>query len=64
MLMKARTILIAVLIGLFVILLIQNVEVVYMRFLFWKISMSRIIFYPLILIAGFIIGYITAKIRK
>jgi uncharacterized integral membrane protein len=62
--MQAKTVLIAVLVVLFLILLIQNVQVVYLRFLFWKISMSRIIFYPLILLTGFLIGYITAKIRK
>ncbi len=62
--MQAKTVLIVVLVVLFLILLIQNVQVVYLRFLFWKISMSRIIFYPLILLTGFLIGYITAKIRK
>lgn len=62
--MKAKTVLVAVLVVLFLILLIQNVQVVYLRFLFWKISMSRIVFYPLILLTGFLLGYITAKIRK
>lgn len=62
--MQAKTVLIVVLVVLFLILLIQNLQVVYLRFLFWKISMSRIIFYPLILLTGFLIGYFTAKIRK
>ncbi|MDZ7264079.1 MAG: DUF1049 domain-containing protein [candidate division KSB1 bacterium] len=62
--MKAKTVVIIVLVVLFLILLIQNVQVVYLRFLFWKISMSRIVFYPLILLTGFLLGYITAKIRK
>lgn len=62
--MQAKKILIGILVLLFIILLVQNIQVVYLRFLFWKISMSRVIFYPLILIVGFVIGYITAKLRK
>ncbi len=62
--MKVKTIIALILIALFLILLIQNVQLVTLRFLFWKISMSRIIFIPLILIIGFILGYIFAKARK
>jgi uncharacterized integral membrane protein len=42
----------------------QNTEVVDFRLFFWKISMSRIILYPAILIIGFISGYIVAKINR
>lgn len=62
--MKAKKIVIIVLLAFIVILLIQNIQVVTLRFLFWKISMSRIIFIPLILIIGFILGYLFAKMRK
>jgi len=49
---------------LFVIFLLQNTQVVNLRFYFWKISMSQIILIPLVLILGFVIGYIVAKVTK
>ncbi|UCE07331.1 MAG: LapA family protein [bacterium] len=62
--MKFKTIVALILIALFLILLIQNIQVVTLRFLFWEITMSRIIFIPLILVIGFILGYIFAKTKK
>ena len=62
--MKFKTILVLILIALFIIILVQNVDVVTLRFLFWDISMSRIIFIPLILIIGFVLGFIAAKAKK
>jgi len=62
--MKFKTIVILILVALFIIILVQNVQVVSLRFLFWDISMSRIIFIPLILIIGFILGFIAAKAKK
>ena len=47
---------------LFIIFLIQNTQVVTLRLYFWKISMSQIILIPLVLILGFIIGYIVCKL--
>jgi uncharacterized integral membrane protein len=61
--MKAKTIVVLVLVVLFLILLIQNTKVVEFNFYFWELSMSGIIFLPGILITGFIIGYLTAVIR-
>jgi len=49
---------------LFVIFLLQNTQVVNLRFYFWKISMSQIILIPLVLILGFVIGYVVAKVSK
>lgn len=51
---------------LFLIILIQNTEVVEFRFFFWQVAMSRIIMLGLALLIGFIIGYIVAhnKSRK
>ena len=60
--MKAMTIVILVLVALFVIILVQNTQVVTLRLLFWKIGMSQIILVPLTMLIGFIIGYIVAKI--
>jgi len=47
---------------LFIIFLVQNTQVVTLRLYFWKISMSQIILIPLVLILGFIIGYIVCKL--
>ena len=46
---------------LFLIILLQNTQVVSLRLFFWDISMSRIILLPLVLFIGFIIGFIVAK---
>jgi uncharacterized integral membrane protein len=62
--MKFKTIVALILIAFFLIILIQNIQVVTLRFLSWEISMSRIIFIPLILVIGFILGYIFAKAKK
>ena len=62
--MKTKTVIALILIALFLIILIQNVDVVTLQFLFWEISMSRILFIPFILIIGFILGYIFAKAKK
>lgn len=59
--MKAQTIVGLVLIGLFLIILVQNTQVVTLRLLFWKVGMSQIILVPLTMLIGFIIGYSIAK---
>ena len=41
---------------LLVIILLQNTQVVTLQVLFWKVSMSRIIFIPLVMMIGFFIG--------
>ena len=62
--MKTKTIIILVLIALFLIILIQNTQVVEVQIFFWKMAMSRIIIIPLLLIMGFVIGYLVATGRK
>jgi len=47
---------------LFIIFLIQNTQVVTLRLYFWKVSMSQIILIPLVLILGFVVGYIVARV--
>ncbi|MBN1165435.1 MAG: DUF1049 domain-containing protein [Candidatus Krumholzibacteriota bacterium] len=61
--MKAKTIAVIVLIVLAIILILQNTGVVEYSVLFWKISMSRIIWLILILLVGFISGYLVAMQR-
>ncbi|MEA2103036.1 MAG: lipopolysaccharide assembly protein LapA domain-containing protein [Candidatus Cloacimonadota bacterium] len=60
--MKPKTILMFLLIAIFVVVLLQNTQVVELRLLFWKLSMSRIILFPVTLIIGLIIGFIMAKL--
>ncbi len=62
--MKFKTIVVLAIIVLIVIIFIQNTEVVEFKIFFWKLQMSRIILMPGILLVGFIIGYITAKINR
>lgn len=49
---------------LFIIFLIQNTQVVTLRFYFWKLSMSQIILLPLTMLIGVAIGYILARVTK
>lgn len=62
--MKPKIIIILVLVALFAILLIQNIQVVTYRLFFWKISVSQIILVPLAMLVGFIIGFIVAKVTS
>lgn len=39
-----------------IIVVIQNSEQVSLTILFWNISMSKIIFYPLLFVIGFLVG--------
>lgn len=47
--------------GLFLVFLLQNTQVVTLRLYFWKISMSQIILIPLSVLLGFALGYIVAR---
>ncbi|MFH1943416.1 MAG: DUF1049 domain-containing protein [bacterium] len=60
--MHVKTIIIAILIVLCIIFILQNTGAVNINFLFWEIVISRIILIPLLLIVGYILGYISAKV--
>ena len=66
--MKAKLIVVLILIALFIVLLIQNTEIVTFRIFFWKVSMSQVILLPLALLIGFAVGYMfglqRVKIRR
>lgn len=62
--MKPKTIIVTVLIVLCLIVLLQNTQVVALRFFFWEASISRIFLLPVLVLLGFIIGYVTAKLEK
>ncbi|MFC1808554.1 lipopolysaccharide assembly protein LapA domain-containing protein [Candidatus Omnitrophota bacterium] len=62
--MKPKTIMILVVSVLFLIILLQNTQVVSVRLLFWELSMSRIILLPLILIAGIAVGFFIGRKKQ
>jgi uncharacterized integral membrane protein len=62
--MKLKTIIILILVALFVVIIIQNTQAVTIQILFWRISMSRIIFIPLLMLLGFVIGFLAAQAIK
>ncbi|MBN2514869.1 MAG: DUF1049 domain-containing protein [Deltaproteobacteria bacterium] len=58
---KPKFIIITIAVATLAVLLVQNAEVVSLKLFFWEISMSRIIFFPILILAGFIIGFAVAK---
>ena len=52
----------AILAVLFLIILLQNTDVVTLRVLFWDVSMSQVILIPLVLTIGFVLGFVVAKL--
>jgi len=60
--MTPKGIIAGVLLVLFFIVLGQNTDVVTLRFLVWKISMSRIVLMLLSLLTGIVIGFVTARL--
>lgn len=62
--MKPKMIVVVVLLVLFLIILFQNTDVVTLRLLFWRISMSQILYTFLIVLIGFIAGYLVAQIGR
>jgi uncharacterized integral membrane protein len=62
--MKPKMIAILVSGCLFLIVLLQNTQVVSLRFFFWQISMSRIILFPLVMFIGFIIGIFVGRTSR
>ena len=60
--MKRKLITAVVIVILILIFLLQNNQVVTLRLYFWEISMSQIILIPLTMMAGFVLGFIVAKL--
>jgi uncharacterized integral membrane protein len=61
---RMKTWLIVVLAVLCLILLIQNAQVVSFQIFFWKVGMSRIIAFPLLVLAGAVIGYVLGRYSR
>ncbi len=62
--MSSKTIIILVLIVLAIVIVIQNSEMVTLQLFFWKIMMSRIIFMVGLLVVGFALGFLVAKMTQ
>jgi uncharacterized integral membrane protein len=60
--MKAKTIVILIIAVLFLIILLQNTQVMTLRFYFWQLTMSRIVLLVVTLLVGFVVGFIVAKV--
>ncbi|MBE0432345.1 LapA family protein [candidate division WOR-3 bacterium] len=59
--MKAKTIVIMILVILTLVLIAQNTAVMPIQLLFWQITMSRIVLIVLMFAIGFALGFIIAK---
>ena len=46
------------------IVVVQNVETVTLRFLFWRLTLSRIVLLPLLFAAGFLTGSLVARLKQ
>lgn len=62
--MRPKTIIFIILAIVFLIVLLQNTQIVDVQFLFWKFTMSRIILIALIMLVGLILGFIIAEVRR
>ncbi len=59
--MKAKTILIIVLVVLSLIVMLQNSGIVTFHLLFWQISMSRVLMFSFLLLMGFLLGVLVSS---
>jgi uncharacterized integral membrane protein len=60
--MTPKGIIAGLLLVLFLVVLGQNTEVVTLRFLIWKISMSRIVLMLLSMLIGVVMGFVVARL--
>lgn len=62
--MRPKVIVGIVLAILLVVLVAQNTAVVTYRFLFWSVSMSQVILFPLAALIGFLLGFIVGRVSR
>jgi len=60
--MRPKFIVVLILIALFLIILIQNIQPVTLQLFFWKVGVSQIILIPLIMAIGFVVGLVVSKV--
>jgi uncharacterized integral membrane protein len=54
--MKLKNISLVILLALFIIVCIQNVEIIPVHFLFWKVEISKLLLQIITLVVGILIG--------
>jgi len=62
--MNFRNLSVLILIALFVILSLQNVEIIPVHFLFWKVDISKLLLLIITLVIGILIGMIIPGFLK
>ena len=62
--MKIKAVIITVLIMILFTIIVQNTEAVPFKLLFWELSLSMIVWLLLVLIIGFVLGYIIGTIKE
>ena len=60
---KTKWILVAVLAVIIFVVLIQNTEVVSIQFLFWTLTMSRILMILFLVLLGLVTGYVLGRMQ-
>ena len=61
---RNKLILILVLVGMVVLFTLQNTQVVEVRLLFWKMSMSRVLLIFLLLAVGALLGWVAHSLSQ
>ena len=56
--MNFKNIILMILLALFIIVCIQNVEIIPLHFLFWKVEISKLLLLIITLVVGMLIGMI------
>ena len=62
--MKPKLVVFLALATLIIVVIFQNTQVTTLRFLFWDLSMSRILLLTFAVLSGFAMGVLVAKLPK
>lgn len=62
--MNAKTVIILILVAIAIILIFQNTEVVTFKILLWDVTMSRIVWLLIVLVIGFVAGYLAGTLGR
>jgi uncharacterized integral membrane protein len=62
--MKPKNVIILISALIFIIILLQNTQVINFNFLFWTISMSQIILLFIVIVLSFLMGYFSHMLKN
>lgn len=62
--MKKKLIVVLVLVGLLLILIVQNIQNISLNIFFWNIMMPEVILVLILFAPGFVVGFLAAKMTK